>query len=116
MALSNASLTRTQKVRVAARDGAKEAKQPTGETEGASVNETKDNNEYLDLVKQDDEAMEQQTKEVAADTERIESARKQVYKDQVEMWGVYKYGLQHVKELTDLSAAPDAILPGNFPE
>lgn len=45
----------------------------------------------------------------------IETARLQVYNDQVQqVWGVYTYGLKHVLALNDLSDAPDSILPGNF--
>ena len=69
---------------------------------------------YVDLEQQDNEQLEQQEKQLAIDIEKIQDAKQQVYKDQVEIWGVYKYGLQHVLALNDLSAAPDAILPGNF--
>ena len=41
----------------------------------------------------------------------IESARQQVYKDQVQqVWGLYMYGLKHVLSIKDLSDAPDAIM------
>ncbi|KAL3905712.1 MAG: hypothetical protein SGILL_009566, partial [Bacillariaceae sp.] len=119
-ALSKSLLTRTRKVYL------KETKKSTKESEAKSAEiseqqkdettnsaepEPKDQKEHFDLTQQDIEAIDQQEKQVLADMKAIENAKKQVYKDQVEVWGVYKYGLQHVKELTDLSAAPDAILP-----
>jgi predicted nucleic acid-binding Zn-ribbon protein len=81
-----------------------------GKTETANFKQT-----HLDLAQQDNDHLEEEEKQLVVDMAKIESARQRVYKDQVELWGVYKYGLQHVMALTDLSAAPDAILPGNFP-
>lgn len=44
----------------------------------------------------------------------LQAAQQSLKQDQVALWGVYRYGLQHVLGLNDLASAPDAILPGNF--
>jgi hypothetical protein len=46
--------------------------------------------------------------------EGIDKTRQEIYRQQVELWGVYKYGLEQIASLNDLGDAPDAILPGNF--
>jgi hypothetical protein len=46
--------------------------------------------------------------------ESITKTRKEIHEQQVELWGVYKYGLEKIAGLNDLGDAPDAILPGNF--
>ena len=46
--------------------------------------------------------------------EAIARTREELKKEQVELWGVYKYGLKQIIGLNDLGDAPDAILPGNF--
>lgn len=58
---------------------------------------------YRSLLQEQDEEIE-----------NIERARKRVRQQQVDLWDVYKYGLQQIGNLQDLSQAPDAILPGNF--
>ncbi|KAG7343742.1 hypothetical protein IV203_021750 [Nitzschia inconspicua] len=68
----------------------------------------------IDLAQQEMGRCEQDEWNLQVATDRIQQAKERVQKDQVELWGVYRYGLQHVMGLNDLASAPDAILPGNF--
>lgn len=61
--------------------------------------------------------IERYEKLFAQEREAIESiarARERIKKHQVDLWGVYQYGLRQISGLNDLGDAPDAILPGNF--
>jgi hypothetical protein len=62
----------------------------------------------------DVERYEQRLERERAETQAVETARQQLLREQVELWGVYHHGLTKIAGLTDLSDAPDAILPGNF--
>jgi hypothetical protein len=68
----------------------------------------------LNFVQQDEIRFKRMEEEQSTALEGIEKAKQRVFADQADLWGVYKYGLQHVLNLNDLSDAPDAILPGNF--
>lgn len=46
--------------------------------------------------------------------EKMENTRQKILQEVVEVWGAYRYGLTQIAGLTDLSEAPDAIMPGNF--
>jgi len=46
--------------------------------------------------------------------QHIQATRKRIRQEQVDVWGLYKYGLTKIKNLSDLSKAPDAIMPGNL--
>jgi hypothetical protein len=54
--------------------------------------------------------------ELTQEIKQLEEKRVAVKQKQVDFWGVYKYALEKVSNLNDLRDAPDAILPGNFPE
>lgn len=68
----------------------------------------------LHFEAQDDSRYKYMEEEQARALDGIEMAKQRVFNDQTDLWGVYKYGLQHVLNLNDLTDAPDAILPGNF--
>lgn len=68
----------------------------------------------VNFVERDEIRYKKMEEEQTKVLEGIEKARQRVFSDQSDLWGVYKYGLQHVLNLNDLSDAPDAILPGNF--
>jgi len=44
----------------------------------------------------------------------LEHTKQQVLQEVVDVLGAYQYGLNKINALTDLSATPDAIMPGNF--
>lgn len=46
--------------------------------------------------------------------QHIRDTPNRIRQEQVNLWGLYKYGLNKIKNLNDLSKAPDAIMPGNF--
>ncbi|CAB9496394.1 expressed unknown protein [Seminavis robusta] len=54
--------------------------------------------------------------QLTQEIQEIQEKRVQVRQRQVEFWGLYKYALEKVSNLSDLRDAPDAILPGNFPD
>jgi hypothetical protein len=68
----------------------------------------------MDLTQYDNRYYQQRADNIEVAMVRIEAAKQGVQKEQVALWGVYTYGLQHVMGLTDLASSPDAILPGNF--
>jgi hypothetical protein len=68
----------------------------------------------VDLAQNDNRYYEQQATILELAMVQIDSAKQRVQRDQVALWGVYTYGLQHVMGLNDLASSPDAILPGNF--
>ena len=56
----------------------------------------------------------QQIQQTKDDIQRINEKRKEFYKQQIELWNTYTYGLSTISKVSDLADAPDAILPGNF--
>mmetsp|Transcript_37153 Transcript_37153/g.90313 ORF Transcript_37153/g.90313 Transcript_37153/m.90313 type:complete len:203 (-) Transcript_37153:158-766(-) len=58
---------------------------------------------YKELLKAEEEQIQ-----------HIEASRKRIRQEQVDLWGLYKYGLTKIKNLNDLSKAPDAVMPGNL--
>ena len=66
------------------------------------------------LVQTDMERYKQLIQQEQAEIDAIQAKRQRIKQEQVEVWGVYKYGLEKIANLPDLGLAPDAILPGNF--
>ena len=62
-----------------------------------------------DLARQKEE-LSSIEKEIA----ELEATKKEVLQEVVDVIGAYQFGLSTISTLTDLSAAPDAIMPGNF--
>jgi len=62
-----------------------------------------------DLLRQKEELSS-----IQKEIEELETTRKQVLQEVVDVIGAYQFGLSTISALTDLSAAPDAIMPGNF--
>lgn len=58
----------------------------------------------------------EQLRQVETEIEQQQITRKIILQEMVDVWGVYRYGLAKIAALTDLSNAPDAVMPGNFPE
>lgn len=54
--------------------------------------------------------------QLTQEIEQMEEKKQQTRQKQVAFWGLYKYALEKVSKLNDLRDAPDAILPGNFPD
>jgi hypothetical protein len=86
------------------------------ETSIATKPKKEPSTQRIDLTREDLASLEQEEQILEATNRRIQQAKEGVHQDLVELWGVYRYGLQHVLGLNDLASAPDAILPGNFPE
>lgn len=74
----------------------------------------KNNNEEKDLCKADLQRYHNDLEKQQEELKQIEDTRKDVLQEIVNVWGVYKYGLMKIGALTELSEAPDAIMPGNF--
>jgi hypothetical protein len=79
-----------------------------------SLSNQNDEKKQQDFLSQDSARYEQLLKQEEEEIERVKAARKRIRQEQVELWNVYKFGLQKIMQLNDLSEAPDAILPGNF--
>jgi hypothetical protein len=62
-----------------------------------------------DMLRQKEE-LSSITKEIL----ELEDTKKQVLQEVVDVIASYQFGLRTIHALTDLSAAPDAIMPGNF--
>ena len=73
------------------------------------------NNDNSDIVIGSEWWYKQQIDQTKQDIKHIDDQKKQFYKKQLELWGMYRYGLQTITRTSDLGDAPDAILPGNFP-
>jgi hypothetical protein len=84
-------------------------------TSSSSVAVAKTNDDQNSKLHQNDVARyEQCLQSEQKEREGIAKTRQEIYRQQVELWGVYKYGLEQIASLNDLGDAPDAILPGNF--
>lgn len=93
----------------------KDNKTEGGEAATQNLDEALLNKDQHPPKEKDMTLLEQREKECQEELEGIERARQQVFKDEIQTsWGAYKYALQCVLALQNLSAAPDAILPGNF--
>ena len=62
-----------------------------------------------DLLRQKEEL-----NSIKKEIEELENTKKRVLQEVVDVIGAYQFGLSTISALTDLSAAPDAIMPGNF--
>jgi hypothetical protein len=69
---------------------------------------------YQDLIAEDLQRYQELSKQAQDELDSIADQRQQIYTNQIELWGAYKYGLEKISNLNDLGEAPDAILPGNF--
>lgn len=107
IATVTASISKTE---TTTSDEATTIEKPKEKRDGSQKIETK----IVDLAHTDAEYYDEKERTVLLANSKMESAKKEIYKEQIELWGVYMYGLQHVMTLNDLAAAPDAILPGNF--
>jgi flagellar biosynthesis/type III secretory pathway protein FliH len=76
----------------------------------ATTNDDQNSKLYQTDVARYEQCLQAEQKEC----EGIAKTRQEIYRQQVELWGVYKYGLEQIASLNDLGDAPDAILPGNF--
>jgi hypothetical protein len=66
------------------------------------------------LIDKDVARYQELQKQEQDELDAIQAKRQQLKREQVELWGVYTYGLEKIAGLPDLGVAPDAILPGNF--
>jgi hypothetical protein len=66
------------------------------------------------LVEQEIRRQKEELITIEKDIVAIENTKKLVLQEVVDVVGAYQYGLNKISTLTDLSAAPDAIMPGNF--
>ena len=67
-----------------------------------------------DMIQQDLQRYQILQDQIQQDQHTIQELRQQFFRKQVELWGVYQYGLQQISTLNDLADSPDAILPGNM--
>jgi hypothetical protein len=56
----------------------------------------------------------EQIRKVQEEISQIQNQRTQFQTKQLELWGMYMYGLHKITTIGDLGDAPDAILPGNY--
>jgi hypothetical protein len=56
----------------------------------------------------------EQIQKVQEEITQIQDQRAQFQTKQLELWGLYMYGLHKITTIGDLGDAPDAILPGNY--
>jgi hypothetical protein len=56
----------------------------------------------------------EQIQRVQEEITQIQEQRTQFQTKQLELWGMYMYGLHKITTIGDLGDAPDAILPGNY--
>lgn len=66
------------------------------------------------LMEQEFRRQKEELITIEKDIVAIENTKKLVLQEVVDVVGAYQYGLNKISTLTDLSAAPDAIMPGNF--
>ena len=64
-----------------------------------------DVNRYKALLKAEDEHIQ-----------HIKDTPGRIRQEQVDLWRLYMHGLNKIKNLSDLSKAPDALMPGNHGE
>lgn len=67
-----------------------------------------------DLVQADIQRCQDDLQRQDHELSQMEDTKQQVLQEIIDVWGVYKYGLTKIAALTELSEAPDAIMPGNF--
>lgn len=67
-----------------------------------------------DLTLADLERCRETFRQQQAELQEMEETKKKMLQEVVDVWGAYRYGLTQIANLTDLSEAPDAIMPGNF--
>ncbi|KAL3935998.1 MAG: hypothetical protein SGBAC_008597 [Bacillariaceae sp.] len=83
--------------------GKKTQKEVTNPLDIVDVHIESDLNRYKLLLQAEEEQIH-----------HIQATRKRIRQEQVDVWGLYKHGLAKIKNLNDLSKAPDAIMSGNL--
>ena len=66
------------------------------------------------LMEQDLARQKEELSSIEKEIAELEATKKEVLQEVVDVIGAYQFGLSTISTLTDLSAAPDAIMPGNF--
>ena len=95
-------------------EGDKEEKEPvTAKTDGKEASEKAEilTTESMRLanVERYEKLLDLERNEMKA----IDNTRKRIYQHQVDLWGMYTYGLKKIAGVNDLGDSPDAFLPGN---
>lgn len=66
------------------------------------------------LAEQEIQRQKEELVAIEKDLVALENTKQQILQEVVDVIGAYQYGLSKISALTDLSTAPDAIMPGNF--
>jgi hypothetical protein len=92
--------------KMAERDAGRQTKKETTKATSSLSDEV--------LTEQDMLRQKEELSSITKEILELEDTKKQVLQEVVDVIASYQFGLSTIHALTDLSAAPDAIMPGNF--